>query len=131
MDKLLRYTDKDLQPMTMDQWLKSKPPELRVLAERWFDEIRNCGDEVEAIFHDNYPIGCVDRAPFAYVNVYRDHVNVGFFYGAYLTDRHHLLEGTGKHGRHVKLWPGQAANEKAISALIEAAYHDIVRRLVS
>ncbi len=129
MDKILRNEDKDLQPITMDQWLKTKPPELRPLAKRWFDQIKACSDEVVPIFHDNYPIACVDRAPFAYVNVYSEHVNVGFFYGAYLPDPHGLLEGTGKHGRHVKLWPGKAADEKAISILIEAAYDDIRRRL--
>ena len=39
---------------------------------------------------------------FAYVNVFRDHVNVGFFHGAFLSDPAGLLEGTGKRMRHVK-----------------------------
>jgi len=42
-------------------------------------------------------------APFGYVNVFNSHVNVGFFHGAALPDPAHLLRGTGKFMRHVKL----------------------------
>jgi hypothetical protein len=53
------------------------------------------------------PTACSDDAAFGYVNAFKDHVNVGFFYGALLRDPAHLLEGTGKRMRHVKLRPGQ------------------------
>ena len=40
-----------------------------------------------------------------------------------------LLEGEGKHMRHVKLCPGKKLNDKALGDLIAAAYHDIRQRL--
>ena len=40
-----------------------------------------------------------------------------------------VLEGTGKHMRHVKLRPGHEVNRTALDALILLAYHDIRRRL--
>jgi hypothetical protein len=68
-------------------------------------------------------------APFAYVNVFTSHVNVGFFHGAALPDPARLLQGAGKFMRHVKLTPGTATNTAALSRLIDAAYSDIKARV--
>jgi hypothetical protein len=42
-----------------------------------------------------------------------------------------VLEGSGKHMRHVKLRPGNDVNLTALDALILLAYHDIRRRLAT
>ena len=55
--------------------------------------------------------------------------HVGFFHGAALPDPAHLLQGTGKFMRHVKLRPGTATNAAALSTLIEMAYSDIKARV--
>jgi hypothetical protein len=68
-------------------------------------------------------------APFGYVNVFNSHVNVGFFHGAALQDPAHLLQGTGKFMRHVKLRSGTAISAAALSTLIETAYADIKARV--
>ncbi len=130
MAPLLRFIGKDLQDIAFSDWLMEQPEELQPIAQKWFDLLKTCGQEVEPIFHDNYPIVCVDHAPFAYVNAYSAHVNVGFFYGAELPDPHGLLQGTGKHMRHIKFRSTSDHNEKAILALIELAYADILQRLM-
>ena len=79
--------------------------------------------------HDSFATACVSDAPFAYVGVFKAHVNVGFFHGATLLDPARLLEGTGKRMRHVKLKPNADVNARALTALIAAAYADIKRRL--
>ena len=79
--------------------------------------------------HDGCPVACVGDAPFGYVNVFRAHVNVGFFHGAELEDATGLLEGSGKRMRHLKVRPGADLNLAALSALIDAAYVDIKSRL--
>jgi hypothetical protein len=91
--------------------------------------MRACGDDVLELMHDGYPTACVQDAPFAYVGVFRSHVNVGFFHGASLPDPAHLLEGTGKYMRHVKLRPEVAGDDSSLKALIGAAYLDIKERL--
>jgi hypothetical protein len=68
-------------------------------------------------------------APFAYVNVFTAHVNVGFFQGAALPDPASLLRGNGKFMRHVKLRPGTVTNDRELSRLIEVAYADIKARV--
>jgi hypothetical protein len=127
--KLLRYTEKDFQNLTMEDWLRAKPQALRQLARTWFNRIKACGSDVQAIFHDGCPMACVDNTPFAYVNAFKAHVNIGFFYGAYLADETKLLQGTGRQMRHVKLVPESPVPEAAIRALIAAAYLDLRSRM--
>ena len=79
--------------------------------------------------HDGCPVACVQDAPFGYVNVFKAHVNVGFFNGAVLQDPAGLLEGSGKRMRHVKLKPGSEVDSLALSVLVADAYQDIKARL--
>jgi hypothetical protein len=115
----------------VDAWLTDEPVELRSIAQRWFARMRECGDDVRELMHDSCPVVCVADAPFAYVNSFKSHVNVGFFNGAALDDPASLLEGSGKRMRHVKLKPGTEPDAKALGDLIDAAYADIKARLAA
>jgi hypothetical protein len=112
----------------IDLWF-SKPDELRRLAQTWFEQMRGCGADVRELMHDGCPVACVQDAPFGYVNAFKAHVNVGFFHGAALADPAGLLEGTGKHMRHVKLRWGEPVNAAALTQLITVGYRDIRLRL--
>jgi hypothetical protein len=109
--------------------MRAHADELGEIAQRWFDVMRNCGDDVRELLHDGHPTACVDDAGFAYANAFTAHVNVGFFRGAELADPDRLLEGTGKFMRHVKLRPGQRVNDAALRKLIRAAYVDMKQRV--
>jgi len=113
----------------VDIWLANRPVELRSMAQRWFERMRQCGDDVRELMHDGCPVACVEDAAFGYVNSFKSHVNVGFFCGAVLEDPAGLLEGSGKRMRHVKVNPGRERNDAALSDLIEAAYVDVKARL--
>lgn len=113
----------------VDLWLNNDPVELRSIAQRWFVEMRQCGDDVRELMHDGCPVACVEDAPFGYVNSFRSHVNVGFFYGAMLGDPAGMLEGSGKRMRHVKLKPDSELDANGLRDLIHAAYFDIKARL--
>ena len=113
----------------VDAWLREGHAELCKIARAWFTEMRQRGDDVLELIHDGCPVACVEDAPFAYVDSFESHVNVGFFQGAFLDDPAGLLEGSGKRMRHVKLRPGQQVNAPALRALIDAACVDIRARL--
>jgi hypothetical protein len=113
----------------IDAWLGAQRDRLRPLAETSFARMRQCGADVRELMHDGCPTACVHDAAFGYVNAFRDHVNVGFFFGALLKDPARLLEGTGKRGRHVKLRPGHEVDSAALAQLIDAAYADMRARL--
>jgi hypothetical protein len=115
----------------IDAWLNEQPAELGAIARTWFLRMRECGGDVRELMHDGCPVACVGDAPFGYVNVFRAHVNVGFFLGAQLKDPVGLLQGSGRQMRHVKVRPGDDLNVAALSALIDAAYADIKSRLLT
>jgi hypothetical protein len=113
----------------IDLWMKEHGGELGTIAQKWFEVMRKCGDEVRELLHDGCPTACLGDAGFGYVNVFTSHVNIGFFQGASLPDPASLLQSTGKFMRHVKLKPGTATNVAALCRLIEAAYSDIKARV--
>jgi hypothetical protein len=129
MPALLRFTGAVERAPAIDAWLDAQPSELGSIAREWFALMRECGAEVRELLHDGFPTICVEDAPFAYVGVFRDHVNVGFFHGTALPDPAGLLQGTGKYMRHVKVKAGLALDRPSLEALIAAAYRDIVARL--
>ena len=113
----------------VDLWLRQHADELGAIAHQWFEVMRECGDEVRELLHDGCPTACLGDAAFGYVNVFTSHVNVGFFHGASLPDPSHLLQGSGKFMRHIKLKPGTPINAAALNKLIAAAYEDIKARV--
>jgi hypothetical protein len=127
--QLLTFTGSVRRDPAVDRWLAARSGELGAIARRWFAVMLGCGRDVRELLHDGHPTACVDDAGFAYVNAFKAHVNVGFFRGAELADPQHLLEGTGRVMRHVKLRPGEDVDADALSALIRSAYVDIKRRL--
>jgi hypothetical protein len=127
--RLLRFDGAVERDAAIDAWLNGHAGELGAIARQWFDVMRHCGDEVRELLHDGHPVACLGDTPFADVNVFTAHVNVGFFHGAELPDPARLLQGTGRFMRHVKLRPGTAADAAALRRLIDAAYSDIKTRV--
>ena len=127
--ELLRFNGSVQRDPAIDAWMNQHADELGTIARHWFEVMRKCGDEVRELLHDGCPVACLGDAPFGYVNVFTAHANVGFFQGASLPDPARLLQGSGRFMRHVKLRPGTATNEAALSRLIEQAYSDIKTRV--
>ena len=128
-EDIFRVSRSVRRDQAVDEWFDEDPVELRAIAREWFERMRECGEDVREVMHDGCPVACIEEAPFAYVNTFKSHVNVGFFNGASLDDPAELLEGSGKRMRHVKLHPDRKVNAAALAKLIEAAYKDIKWRL--
>lgn len=128
-EELWRFPSARKRDPAVEAWFAEGPIELRSIARDWFEEIRGCGADIRELIHDGCPVACAEDAAFAYVNAFKAHVNVGFFYGALLEDPAGLMEGSGKRMRHVKLTPDREPNAKALRALIQAAYADVRARL--
>ena len=54
----------------IDGWMKEHAGELGVIAQKWFEVMRKCGDEVRELLHDGCPTACLGDAAFGYVNVF-------------------------------------------------------------
>ena len=125
---LLRLNDTLEHDPAIDTWIQAHPGELGAIAHHCFTRMRHCGDEVREILHDGCPVACLGDVPFAYLNVFTAHVDVGFFQGASLPDPTHILEGAAKCMRHVKCRPATALDDAALRSLIETAYSNIKAR---
>lgn len=129
MNDIFRLNDTQRRDPRIEEWFTGHADPLRHSVQHWFERMRGLGPDVREIFHDGCPVACVQDAPFAYVNAFKAHASVGFFYGAMLRDPAELLQGAGQRMRHVKLRPGEEINLTALDALILVAYHDLRRRL--
>jgi hypothetical protein len=87
--ELLRFNGTVEHDPAIDAWFQQHQGVLGSTAHQWFQVMRNCGDEVRELFHDGCPVACLGDVPFAYVNAFTAHVNVGFFQGASLPDPAH------------------------------------------
>ncbi len=127
--KLLRFDGAVEHDAAIDAWMDAHRGALGEIAKEWFGVMRGCGDEVRELLHDGCPVACLGDAPFAYVNAFKSHVNVGFYLGAGLPDPAGLFEGEGKFMRHVKLRPETTVDAAYLRGLIRAAYADMKERL--
>jgi hypothetical protein len=131
MSQLLRFPSSVKRDHAIDVWMYEHSGPLGAIAQRWFEVMRGCGDDVRELLHDGHPTACVGDAAFAYVNAFKSHVNVGFFRGAEIADPEGLLEGSGRFMRHVKLRPELDVDAAALMKLIETAYTDMKGRLMA
>jgi hypothetical protein len=129
MTQLLRFPSSVKRDPAIEVWMREHPGDLGAIAQRWFNVMRDCGDDVRELLHDGHPTACVGDAAFGYVNAFKAHVNVGFFRGANIADPESLLEGTGKFMRHVKLRPERDVDRMSLMKLIETAYRDMKLRV--
>ena len=129
MSQVMRFPSSVLRDPAIERWMDSHTGELGALAQRWFEVMRTCGEDVRELLHDGAPTACIGDAAFGYVNSFRAHVNVGFFRGAEIADPAGLLEGDGRFMRHVKLRPERPIDEAALASLIATAYVDMKRRV--
>ncbi|WP_237132308.1 DUF1801 domain-containing protein [Pseudohongiella sp. O18] len=129
MRGLFRLRDAEKGHPEVKLWFEAHDSELGGIALKWFDALRMCGDDVTEVLHDNQPTACVNKTAFAYVDVFKAHVNLGFFHGVELPDPDGLLVGTGKFMRHVKLSPKFSVDEDALLKLVQASCEDIRQRL--
>jgi hypothetical protein len=128
MSRLMLFPNAVKREASIEDWMQEHSGTLGAIAQRWFEVMRNCGDDVRELLHDGHPTACVGDAAFCYVNAFTAHVNVGFFLGAELSDPHGLLEGTGKFMRHVKIRPESEVDVAALTSLIDGAYVDMKSR---
>ena len=125
----MRFPSSVKRDPAIEVWLHEHEGALGAIAQRWFEIMRSCGDDIRELLHDGHPTVCVGDAAFGYVNAFKAHVNVGFFRGAEIADPERLLEGTGKFMRHVKLRPEREIDATALRQLIETAYIDMKERV--
>ena len=78
----------------------------------------------EIVYHDALGYGPTDKGfdRVFYISAFKDHINLGFFYGAGLDDPDALLAGSGKQMRHLKIRSSDSMPNAAIRQLLELGW---------
>ncbi len=61
---------------------------------------------------------------FCYIGAHREHVNLGFYYGAELSDPEGLWEGTGKKLRHIKVREVEEVDQPDLRHLVQSSIEE-------
>jgi hypothetical protein len=112
--------------MTAEEFLSKQTPEVKVLAEKTREIIREVDpDVVESVNpgHNNlaYGSGVKMGQWYCYIAPFKSYMNLGFLHATELPDPEGLLEGTGKLLRHVKIRRLEDLERPRIRALLAAA----------
>jgi hypothetical protein len=110
----------------VDIFLRSYPPEVRAIALKTRDVIRDVLPTVtEKVYPGwkviEYGAGQNREDVFAVISPQRERINLGLANGADLPDPEGLLEGSGKGIRHIKITSAQAADAPAVRDLVQGA----------
>ena len=80
----------------------------------------------EFLYYDaiNYSLSNSPLERICYIRPLEKRVTLGFFFGRQLDDPHHLLQGTGKQMRHIKVRALEDTKNPAFEELVKAAWAD-------
>jgi hypothetical protein len=113
-------------------WLENLPAEKRSTVEtlrRLIESVAPSAHEI--IYHDALGYGPSDSGfdRILYITVFQTYLNLGFFYGGFLSDPERLLVGNGKRMRHIKIRSFQDCENSAITSLLAHAWADGLQRV--
>lgn len=113
------------KPQSIDECLKDYPARLQTLAQELRRFIKKHVPEAkESVNSWGIPTFSL-AGSFAFFLIAKAHLSLGFALGTSLKDPHHLLEGTGKNLRHVKIRTSEDLSRPGLAELIiDAARHD-------
>lgn len=112
-------------PNPVEEFLSSYPKEIRGI----IGELRKMARSAmpgahEFLYYDavNYAVDDTPLGRVCYLSPMETYVTVGFLFGARLNDKNHLLQGSGKRARHVKIRTPAEAKNPALKELVKMAW---------
>jgi hypothetical protein len=106
------------KPQTIDECMKDHPASMQALAQELRRVVKERVPEArESVNAWGIPTFSVVGS-FAFFLIAKAHLSLGFALGTSLKDPHHLLEGTGKNLRHVKIRTKEDLSKPGLAELI-------------
>jgi hypothetical protein len=116
---------KQLLPETIAELFPSAPDEVRAIIASLQSTARATMPEALEVFHHGalgYGATASSFDRIVYIAPQNGYVNLGFFFGTHLSDPKHVLEGSGKRMRHIKVHSLQATANPDIIPLLQDAW---------
>ncbi len=114
--------------VTFDELLAPHHPEMRSLARKLRALVKAVAPQAHEAVHAGwgghllFRHGTETGNTVCHLSVHRQHVSLGMAQGSQIPDPTGLLQGSGKHSRHLKLKSAEELQNPAVRALIEAAW---------
>jgi len=109
----------------VEEFLSGYPDQIR----RITGELRHMASRAmprahEFLYYDavNYSLSDSPLERVCYISPAQTQVTLGFLFGAYLDDKHHILQGIGTRARHIKIRTMDEAKNPALKELVKAAW---------
>jgi len=109
-----------IQNPAVDSYIEESPAGFGPLLARLRKLIAASAPELNEEFKWSQPVYCLN-GPVVYLAVHSDHINLGFYKGARLSDPAKILEGSGKFLRHVKIFTSSDIQVAPLKRLIRQA----------
>jgi len=109
----------------VEEFLSNYPEETRRISLVLRKMARNTMPRAhEFLYYDaiNYSIDDSPLRRICYISPMDKYVTLGFLFGAQLDDQHHLLQGSGKRARHVKIRTLEETKNSVLKELVKAAW---------
>lgn len=109
----------------VEEFLSNFPEPVRKITNELRKVVRDAMPKVhEFLYYDavNYSVSDSPIGRICYLSPSQDHVIVGFLLGVHLDDQHHLLQGTGKQARHIRIKTMNEAKNRDLKDLVKAAW---------
>ena len=112
-------------PDPIQEFLSNYPEEIRTIVEELRKMARSAMPGAhEFLYYDaiNYSVSDSPLGRICYISPMEKYVTIGFLFGARLDDQRHLLEGSGKRARHVKIRTLEEGKNPVLKELVKAAW---------
>lgn len=109
----------------VEEFLSNYPADVRKISAELRKMARNVMPKAqEFLYYDAISYSLDDSAlkRVCYILPTETYVTFGFLFGAQLDDQHHLLQGSGKRARHIKIKTLEETKNSDLRALVKSAW---------
>jgi hypothetical protein len=109
----------------IEEFLSNYPEEIRTMIKELRNVVKSAMHGAhEFLYYDaiNYSLNDSPFGRICYISPMQTYVTLGFLFGAHLDDQHHLLQGSGKRARHIKIRTLEETRNSALKELVKAAW---------
>lgn len=109
----------------IEAYLSNYPEEIRKITKKMRDIARHAMSGAHEFLYYETISYSLTNSPIErifYISPMEKHVTLGFLYGAQLNDQDHLLQGSSKRARHIKIKTSKEAGNSALGKLVKQAW---------
>lgn len=109
-----------MKPTNVDEYVASLPTDHATIVSELRGIVKKAAPRATEAYKWAQPV-YESNGPMIWIKAYKSYVNIGFWRGTEMQDKHGLLEGEGNRMRHVKLTATKDIKKSALTDYIKQA----------